>query len=160
MYSGTSQKRPFFKGRLGCALVVLAAIFAISPSIAEAASRTALADGFGASRVPVSGSVRLEKWDNMLARHRAQAQEARACEETWFSSCPIADWQEMLDDLKDADLSTQLIEYAGVEAKGGIPYTFFDEEHGHIAATEALDRYRATGVSPLSKWQMHLYRRV
>ena len=58
------------------------------------------------------------------------------------------------------DLSTQLIEYAAVEADGGVAYTFSDGSGGHLSATEALERYRATGENPLSKWQMHLFRRV
>jgi hypothetical protein len=57
------------------------------------------------------------------------------------------------------DLATQLVEYARVEAEGGAAYTFSDEAGGHLSATDALERYRATGESPLSKWQMHLFRR-
>jgi hypothetical protein len=55
------------------------------------------------------------------------------------------------------DLSTQLIEYAHVESQGGIPYTFWDGAGGHLTAMEALERYRETGESPLSKWQMHVF---
>lgn len=58
------------------------------------------------------------------------------------------------------DLSRQVVEYAAVEAAGGVPYTFSDGQGGHLTATDALARYRATGESPLSKWQMHLFRRV
>jgi hypothetical protein len=58
------------------------------------------------------------------------------------------------------DLSTQLVEYARFESGGGIPYTFGDGAGGHLTATEALERRRATGESPLSKWQMHLFTRV
>ena len=77
---------------------------------------------------------------------------------TYQGLAGTSDWAPF--DQTRADLSTQLIEYAQVETEGGIPYTFFDEEDGHITATQALDRYRATGVSPLSKWQMHRYRRA
>ena len=63
-------------------------------------------------------------------------------------------------DQSRADLSTQILEYAKVEADGGTPYTFSDGAGGHLTATEAIARYRATGKSPLSKWQMHRYRRV
>ena len=69
-----------------------------------------------------------------------------------------SDWVRF--DQSRADLSRQVIEYAAVEAAGGIPYTFSDGQGGHLTATEALERYRSTGESPLSKWQMHLYRRV
>lgn len=63
-------------------------------------------------------------------------------------------------DQSRTDLSGHLVDYARVEAQGGSPYTFSDGSGGHLTATDALERYRATGKSPLSKWQMHLYRRA
>ena len=63
-------------------------------------------------------------------------------------------------DQSRADLAFQIVEYARVEAEGGIPYTFSDGAGGHLTAAEAIERYQATGGSPLSKWQMHLFRRV
>lgn len=68
------------------------------------------------------------------------------------------DWVPF-DQARD-DLSVQLLAYAEVEAAGGTPYTFSDGAGGHLTATEASERYRATGESPLSRWQMHRYRRV
>lgn len=62
-------------------------------------------------------------------------------------------------DQSRADLSTQLVEYAAVEAAGGAPYSFSDGAGRHLSAVDALDRYRVSGESPLSKWQMHRYRR-
>ena len=64
-----------------------------------------------------------------------------------------SDWVEF-DQTRD-DLSAQLVEYAEEEAAGGTVYTF----KGRTTATEALDHYRQTGESPISKWQMHLFRR-
>ncbi len=63
-------------------------------------------------------------------------------------------------DQSRADLAFQIVEYARIEAEGGIPYTFSDGAGGHLTAAEAIERYQATGGSPLSKWQMHLFRRV
>lgn len=54
-----------------------------------------------------------------------------------------------------ADLSRQLVEYAAVEEQGGQPYTFAEG----LDARAALARFRRSGASPLSKWQVHLYRR-
>ena len=66
-----------------------------------------------------------------------------------------SDWVPF--DQSRPDLSTQVVEYAAVERAGGIPYTFSDGRGGHLTATEALARYRRTGESPLSKWQLHLF---
>lgn len=58
-------------------------------------------------------------------------------------------------DQRREDLSRQLVEYAAVEEQGGLPYTFAEG----LDARAALARYRASGASPASKWQVHLYRR-
>ena len=63
------------------------------------------------------------------------------------------------------DLSKQLVEYVDEEKAGGMVYTFRGrraeggEERHHLTATEALVHYRETGESPISKWQMHLFKR-
>ena len=65
-------------------------------------------------------------------------------------------------DQRRKDLASQLVAYAAEEEHGGLHYTFLagdDPADGHASAREALERYRTTGKSPLSKWQMHLYRR-
>lgn len=78
-----------------------------------------------------------------------------------------SDWVEF-DQTRD-DLATQLEEYAAEEAAGGTVYTFRGIGTGgagrgggdgpYATATEALEHYRATGKSPVSKWQIHLFRR-
>lgn len=70
-----------------------------------------------------------------------------------------SEWVEF-DQTRD-DLARQLVEYAQVEAGGGLPYTFADPaapESGRIDAREALLRYRTEGIQPLSRWQVYLYR--
>jgi methylase of polypeptide subunit release factors len=57
-------------------------------------------------------------------------------------------------DQERPDLARQLREYGEEEARGGLAYTF----EGERTATEALAHFDATGVSPRSKWQAHLYR--
>lgn len=72
-------------------------------------------------------------------------------------------WIEF-DQTRD-DLSKQLVEYADEERAGGTVYTFRgrraegEAATPHLTATEALDHYRETGESPMSKWQMHLFRK-
>jgi hypothetical protein len=64
-------------------------------------------------------------------------------------------------DLKRPDLLDCLRIYAREEIKGGMRYTFIKDESddtAHIDACTALDNYRETGVSPLTKWQTHLFR--
>lgn len=61
-------------------------------------------------------------------------------------------------DLSRSDLARQLVQYAAEEAGGGHRYVFrHPDEDREITAAEALDHHRGTGVSPLSKWQAHLY---
>ena len=75
-----------------------------------------------------------------------------------------SDWVEF-DQSRD-DLRSHLVEYADEEKAGGTVYTFRgrrttgDGRGGEsMTATEALAHYRETGESPISKWQMHLFRR-
>jgi methylase of polypeptide subunit release factors len=72
-----------------------------------------------------------------------------------------SDWIEF--DQSREDLSKKLVEYRDEERAGGTVYTFRgrsaegEEALSHLTATEALDHYRETGESPMSKWQMHLF---
>ncbi len=77
-----------------------------------------------------------------------------------------SDWIEF--DQSREDLSKKLVDYADEEKIGGTAYTFRGGrragagrrgEREHMTATEALAHYRETGESPISKWQMHLFRK-
>jgi len=60
-----------------------------------------------------------------------------------------------------SDLRQHLVDYAAEERSGGQEYTFGDPRNGGqtlIDARAALDLFRRTGVSPLSRWQVHLFR--
>jgi SAM-dependent methyltransferase len=58
-----------------------------------------------------------------------------------------------------ADLARSLQDYAEEEARGGLPYAFRNPDDGRqLTATEALSRVIATGLSPMSRWQLHLLR--
>ncbi len=66
-------------------------------------------------------------------------------------------------DMSRADLGKQVVEYADEEGRGGADYYFCDPtsaEEKTINARQALKIYRATGLSPLSKWQNYLFIRL
>ena len=59
------------------------------------------------------------------------------------------------------DLARNLVDYADEEARSGLPYRFGSragETSERLTATQALARAKATGESPMSRWQMHLFR--
>ncbi len=63
-------------------------------------------------------------------------------------------------DLARPDLLECLRLYAKVEETGGQPYSFKSPEGpepGVLDARSALRRFQATGESPLSRWQTHLF---
>jgi hypothetical protein len=65
-------------------------------------------------------------------------------------------------DLARRDLAELLRRYADVERSGGLPYVFrMRGETGAQDATavDAIDAHKANGSSPVTKWQLHLYRR-
>jgi SAM-dependent methyltransferase len=62
--------------------------------------------------------------------------------------------------LERADLRRNLDDYAAEEARGGLAYHFHDASGRAMAATEALELYRATGEAPLARWQVHRFERV
>ncbi|UCG89488.1 MAG: methyltransferase [Gemmatimonadota bacterium] len=60
-----------------------------------------------------------------------------------------------------SDLRQHLVDYAAEEWRGGLDYTFGDPRNcgrTFIDARTALDLFRQTGMSPLSQWQVHLFR--
>ncbi len=61
-------------------------------------------------------------------------------------------------DLEREDLAAVLADYIAEEARGGLPYAFEDEAGTPLTATQAGAHHRSTGRSPLSRWQMHLFR--
>jgi hypothetical protein len=62
-------------------------------------------------------------------------------------------------DLERPDLLENLEDYAAEEQRGGLAYEFVDGDET-ASATEALAAFRATEKSPLSRWQVHLFRRA
>jgi len=59
------------------------------------------------------------------------------------------------------DLARNLDDYADEEVRSGLPYRFGSgagDPGERLTATQALARARATGESPMSRWQVHLFR--
>ena len=67
-----------------------------------------------------------------------------------------SDWVPF--DMERPDLLENVLTYAREEERGGLPYAFRDphDPARTMTAVEARQRYRATGESPLSRWQSHL----
>ena len=124
-------------------------------------------DGFSFRRLVLSGARELLK-DGAVALLQISIQYGTTRIERLASETPgfthekmvgSSDWVEF--DQGRSDLRHQLEEYAIEEQRGGIKYAFGDpRRHGQssINAREALDLFQETGVSPLTQWQVHLYR--
>ncbi len=68
------------------------------------------------------------------------------------------DWEPF--DLERPDLRALIEQYAAVEGAGGLQYAFGDPTTGgatRITATAAFELFRASGESPLTRWQVHGY---
>ena len=63
-------------------------------------------------------------------------------------------------DLGRPDLAAVFSDYVAEEERGGLAYTFIGRDGATMSATDAGVRAEATGESPLSRWQMHLFRRA
>lgn len=63
-------------------------------------------------------------------------------------------------DMTRADLAADVATYAAEERRGGWPYLFLDpaDPDRRLTVVEALDRFHATGLSPLSRWQSLCFR--
>lgn len=71
-----------------------------------------------------------------------------------------SDWTPF--DLARPDLLCNLHDYAAEEARGGLPYCFGGPQTPEQAldARAALALFHSSGRSPLSRWQVHLFRRL
>jgi SAM-dependent methyltransferase len=75
---------------------------------------------------------------------------------TYEGVAATTDWVPF--DLAREDLLVNVEDYAAEEARGGYPYTFRSVAGESLTASQALVRAEASGESPLSRWQMHLFR--
>lgn len=123
-------------------------------------------DGFGFRRMVMNGAKNFLKKDgivllNVSFQYGAQRVASLHRNESGFSYEGLAastDWVPF--DLTRPDLLHCLNDYAAEESNGGIEYTFGDGEDSGIFhnARTALKQYQQSGVSPLTKWQTHLFR--
>lgn len=123
-------------------------------------------DGFGFRRAVLTGALDfLKPGGFVLLNISIQYSDARIrglChdvpEYTYGGLLASTDWVPF--DMNRSDLGRQVVEYAEEEERGGLEYHFRDptrEDELIINARDALARYWETGLSPLSKWQNHLY---
>ncbi len=78
----------------------------------------------------------------------------------WFENT-VASTPWVKFDLARPDLLRLLEVYVAEERRHGLPYVFGDPRNGgatHLSATGAADLFGLSDLSPLSKWQVHLYR--
>ena len=120
-------------------------------------------DGLGFRRAALQGATRfLGEGAPVLMQvsyqYGARIQRLAADEPgyTYEGVLETTDWVPF--DLDREDLAGHLRDYADDETSGGSPYTFRDHDGTSLTATEALSVADETGRSPLSKWQMHLFR--
>ncbi len=114
----------------------------------------------GARRFLVGGAPVLMQISYQYGRLRIQRLTDDVHGFTYEGVLAGSDW--VVFDQERDDLSRQLVEYVAEEARGGLPYAFPTPgapDSGHVTAGEALEHFRRTGESPLSKWQLHLFRR-
>lgn len=121
-------------------------------------------DGFGFRREVLRGGRRfLKKGGKVFLNISFQYGESRIEHLTkevegylYKGLLHSTDWVPF--DLNRAHLLYCLETYCDEEAKGGMEYTFkgFDSAE-YINARTAYEYYRKTGLSPLTKWQTHLF---
>lgn len=124
-------------------------------------------DGFGFRRVVARGALEYLKRDGLLLLNiSSQYGETRIAE---IERCaPGLEYERVLAssglvpfDLRRGDLYDCLLDYAATEARGEPRYEFVAPDRATpLTATQALEEYRATAASPLSRWEMHLFRRT
>lgn len=122
-------------------------------------------DGFEFRRIVMNGAKSFLKKGgivllNVSFQYGAQRVASLHCKESGFSYVGIAastDWEPF--DLKRPDLLHCLNDYAEEESRGGIEYTFGSGANinNFHNAQSALKEYQRTGISPLTKWQTHLF---
>lgn len=124
-------------------------------------------DGFGFRRVVLAGALDLlapggvvllmisvQYGRERIARLAAEAGGGAAYEHLGA----IAGSEEVPFDLGRPDLLGSLRAYVLEERRGGLPYEF-PAGSGTLDAHAALERYERTGRSPVTRWQVHLFRR-
>lgn len=120
--------------------------------------RRVLAD---AAPLLVHGSPVLLQISRQYGRHRVTGLADAPSPYRYEGCVAESDWEPF--DLTRPDLAELAQRYATVERSGGAPYVFQvggGSGRRDATAVGALDAYGATGFSPLTKWQLHLFRRT
>lgn len=123
-------------------------------------------DGFGFRRIVLEGAKEFLKSDgivlmNISFQYGAKRVESLYKDTNGFSYMGVAastDWVPF--DLKRTDLLDCLKVYAQEELKVGTEYKFSEvgSNDNFISAQTALENFIKSGISPLTKWQTHMFR--
>lgn len=123
-------------------------------------------DGFGFRRIVMSGATEYLRpcgivLLNISFQYGAQRVEALYKDIKGFRHHGvIASTENVPFDLTRPELLDCLKIYSQAEQNGGFDYTFLNDachDAGFMNAREALVNYTKNGISPLTKWQTHLF---
>jgi len=136
--------------------------------VANPPSSSPVDDGFGLRREVVRGAGRFLKTGGILALSvsrqygTSRVMGLLDLDPTLEYAGVLASTGWVSFDMGRPDLLTDVEGYAAEEERGGLPYVFRHPEHPgrDLTAIQARDHYRATGASPLSRWQSHLFVRA
>ncbi|MCO6453091.1 MAG: methyltransferase [Caldilineales bacterium] len=125
-------------------------------------------DGFQFRRVVLEGAKGFLRRNGILFLNISYQYGAERVRRLWSDTTGLkyegvlasTDWVPF--DLNRPDLLQSAQDYAAEEQRGGWPYAFHHPTQPdlEIAARAALDIFRREGSSPLSKWQVHLFRYI
>ena len=125
-------------------------------------------DGFGFRRIVLSGAAEFLKKDGLILLNISMQYGSDRINSLCSGLSPFsymgiaASTNTVPFDLTRPELLDCLNIYAAEEEKGGYDYAFLKDEHDdsvYINARTALKNYKDSGVSPLTKWQTHLFKR-
>lgn len=123
-------------------------------------------DGFGYRRVVLRGAGDVLAKDGIVllsvSCQYGRPRIERLCQEAagfrYEGLLASSDWVPF--DLDRPDLRECLADYVAEEQRGGLPYAFGATDRLETqTAQAALSHFQATGQSPLTRWQVHLFRR-
>ncbi|NNF26081.1 MAG: methyltransferase [Gemmatimonadetes bacterium] len=136
--------------------------------VANPPSSSPVDDGFGFRRAVIRGSGRFLKKGGIVALSVSR-QYGTSRLMGLLDLDPTLDYAGVLAssdwvpfDMARPELLMCVEGYAAEEERGGLPYAFRHPDHPgrELTARGALDHFRGTGESPLSRWQSHLFVRA
>lgn len=116
-------------------------------------------DGFGYRRQVLAGALSFLRPGGVVFLNVSQQYGTRRIEELAAGDAygflgVLASSELVPFDLERPDLLESLRDYRMEEARGGTAYEFPTREGRPMTATQALAHFNATGLSPLTRWQV------